>query len=82
MKAILETLTRWRTAILGAVFAAAAALPALLGAPEVLAIVPDKYKPYVIAAGYILLWLTRPRPAVLPTDPEVDMRKDRLGRGR
>ncbi|MBN9335786.1 hypothetical protein [Devosia sp.] len=82
MKRLLETLVRWRTAILGALFAAAAALPSLLGAPEVLAVVPAEYRPYVIAAGYILIWLTRPRAAVLPNDPEVDMRRDRLGKRR
>ena len=77
-----ETLVRWRTLILGWLFAAAAALPSLLGAPEVLAIIPAEYRSYAVAAGFILIWLTRPRAAVLPSDPEVDMRNDRLGRRR
>lgn len=72
---ILDTLIRWRTAILGFVLAAASALPALLGAPEILAIVPPEWRPYIIAAGFVAMYLTRHRPATRAHDPEVQVAK-------
>lgn len=76
MNKILDILIRWRTALLGVVFAAAAVLPAILNAPEVLAIVPEQYRPYLIAAGFILMYLTRPRAASRASDPEVKVAKE------
>lgn len=82
MKAILETLVRWRTWIVNAVLALLFALPAILNSPEVLAVIPSEYQRWFLVAAFLVnIWM-RPRPAVLPDDPEVDMRNDRLGRRR
>lgn len=70
-------LVKWRTLLAGWLFAGAAALPSLLGAPEVLAVVPAEYRPYVIAAGFLLMWLTRPRAAVLPDSLEASVSRVR-----
>lgn len=72
---ILDTLIRWRTAILGFVLATLSVAPALLNAPEILAIVPADWRPYVIAAGFLAMYLTRPRPASRAGDPEVQVAK-------
>lgn len=68
---MLDFIIRWRTALLGFVLAALSALPALLNAPEILAVVPAEWRPYVIAAGFLAMYLTRPRPATRASDPEV-----------
>lgn len=75
-------LVRWRTLVVGWLFAAAAALPALLNAPEVIAVIPAEYRPYVIAAGFILMWLTRPRAAVLPDSLEASVSRVRKAGAR
>lgn len=75
-------LVRWRTLVVGWLFAAAAALPALLNAPEVIAVIPAEYRPYVIAAGFILMWLTRPRAAVLPDSLEASVSRVRKAGSR
>lgn len=72
---IWDIIVRWRTAILGFVFAALSVLPALLNAPEIVAIVPVEWRPYVIAAGFIAMYLTRPRAASRAADPEVQVAK-------
>ena len=76
MNQILDVLIRWRTALLGALLALAAVLPAILNAPEVLAIVPEQYRPYLIAAGFIAMYMTRPRPATRAADPEVQVKRE------
>lgn len=73
MKHLIDYIIRWRTALLGALFALAAALPAVLNAPEVLAVVPDHYRPYIVALGFVLMYATRPRPATRAADPEVQV---------
>lgn len=45
-------------------------------------IIPPRFMPYVTLAIIIINVLMRPHPAVLPSDPEAGLRKDRLGRGR
>lgn len=80
MKAIIETLVRWRTWIVNAVLALLFALPAILNSPEILAVIPAEYQRWFLVAAFLVnIWM-RPRPAVLPSDPEVDMRKSRLGK--
>ncbi len=56
---------RFRTWLVnGAGFFLVAILP-LLGAPEVMAVIPPQYQKYVIAAAFIVnIWM-RPRPAVV-----------------
>ncbi|WP_449395606.1 hypothetical protein [Devosia riboflavina] len=80
MKAFIETLVRWRTWIVNAVLALLFALPAILNSPEILAVIPAEYQRWFLVAAFLVnIWM-RPRPAVLPSDPEVDMRKSRLGK--
>lgn len=47
----------------------------LLGAPEILAVVPDQYDRYLLAAAFIINILLRPRPANRQSDPEVIVAK-------
>lgn len=75
-------LVRWRTAVLGWLFAAAVALPSLLGAPEILALFPPEWRPYVTAAAFILVYLTRPRAAVLPDSLEASVSRARKAGAR
>jgi len=70
-----DLLIRWRTLILGFILAAASVLPALLNAPEILAIIPVEWRPYVVAAGFLAMYLTRWRPASRTADPEVQVAK-------
>lgn len=82
MTKLLETLARWRTWIVNLVLALLVIAPEILSSPEVLAIVPAEWQRWVLAAGFLANILMRPRAAVLPSDPEVDMRLDRLRKGK
>lgn len=83
METLWERLRRYRTWVFNAV-AGLLISPdlclALVGYDWSL-IIPPRFMPYVTLAIIIINVLMRPRPAVLPQDPEVDMRKDRLGKG-
>lgn len=72
---IWDIIVRWRTAILAFLLSAASVLPALLNAPEILAIIPSEWRPYVIAGGFLAMYLTRWRPAARADDPEVQVAK-------
>jgi hypothetical protein len=65
MQALWTQLVRFRTWLVnGAGFILVAVLP-LLGAPEIMAVIPPGYQKYVIAAAFVLnIWM-RPRPAVV-----------------
>jgi len=78
----LETLVRWRTWIVNLVLAILLIAPEILSSPEVLAIVPAEWQRWVLVAAFLVNILMRPRAAVLPSDPEVDMRRNRIGKGR
>lgn len=77
-----DTFVRWRTWLVNTVFLVLLTpelVVALLGF-DWKTIIPSQYMPYVTLAIIILnIWM-RPRPAVVSSDPEVDMRKDRIGR--
>lgn len=76
MTALLKSIARWRTWVVNMLLVFATLAPEILNAPEILALVPDKYQRLFLAALFLLnIWL-RPRPAVLPSDPEVQVRKD------
>lgn len=84
MRNFLDTLRRWRTWLFNAV-------AALLISPDLYLalagydwslIIPPRFMPYVTLAIILVNVLMRPRPAVLPDDPEVDMRRDRIERGQ
>lgn len=71
MKSFVKTLARWRTWIVNLLLAILTLAPEILNAPEVLAVVPQEYQRYFLVTIFLLnIWM-RPRPAVLPSDPEV-----------
>jgi hypothetical protein len=72
-----ELTVRFRTWIVNLVFALMIVAPELLNSPEVLAVIPAEYQRYVLAAAFLVnIWM-RPRPAVIKSDPEADMRARR-----
>lgn len=69
-----NTLRRWRTWIVNAFAFIIVALPDIINALLGFSwgtVVDQKYMPYVTIAIIVVNVLMRPRPAVLPTDPEV-----------
>lgn len=75
MTDFLKMLARWRTWVVNAILVMITLAPEVLNAPEILAVVPQDYQRYFLAGLFVLnIWL-RPRPAVLPSDPEVQMKK-------
>jgi hypothetical protein len=63
-------LARWRTWVVNTFLVALTLAPEVFNSPEILAIVPQDYQRYFLAFLFILnIWM-RPRPAVLPSDPE------------
>lgn len=75
MVKLFETLARWRTWVVNLFLAGVTLAPEILNSPEILAIVPQDYQRYFLAGLFLLnIWL-RPRPAVLPSDPEVQAKK-------
>lgn len=62
---------RLRTWIVNLALALLVLLPEIANSPEILAIVPKEFQRYFLAGLFLLnIWM-RPRPAVLPSDPEV-----------
>lgn len=75
MTSILKTVARWRTYVVNLILAFLVMAPEILNAPEILAIVPQDYQRMFLAGLFLLnIWM-RPRPAVLPSDPEVQVKK-------
>lgn len=75
MTSIFKTIARWRTWVLNMLLVLATLAPEVLNAPEILAIVPQEYQRMFLAGLFLLnIWM-RPRPAVLPGDPEVAIKK-------
>jgi len=71
----IQSAIRFRTWIVNLLLALATLAPEILNAPEILAVVPQDYQRYFLAGLFLLnIWL-RPRPAVLPSDPEVQIKK-------
>lgn len=61
---------RLRTWIVNITLALLVLLPEIANSPEILAIVPKEFQRYFLAGLFLLnIWM-RPRPAVLPSDPE------------
>lgn len=61
---------RLRTWIVNLALALLVLLPEIANSPEILAIVPKDFQRYFLAGLFLLnIWM-RPRPAVLPSDPE------------
>lgn len=62
---------RLRTWIVNLALALLVLLPEIANSPEILALVPQEFQRYFLAGLFLLnIWM-RPRPAVLPSDPEV-----------
>ncbi|PDT80568.1 hypothetical protein [Sinorhizobium sp. BJ1] len=77
MKKLFERIFRFRTWILNLVLTLAIVAPDLLNSPELLALIPAEYQRWVIAGAFLInIWM-RPRPAVLPSDPEVMRQEER-----
>ncbi|WP_449397147.1 hypothetical protein [Devosia riboflavina] len=74
INSIWDFIVRWRTRLFNGIGAAGAGRPAP-GAPEVQAVIPAKYLPYVIAAVFIINVLMRPRVAATKDDAEVQVRE-------
>lgn len=63
-----DTLVRWRTWIVNAGFAILLIAPDILQSREILALVPPKLAPWLIAAAFLInIWM-RPRAAVRAKD--------------
>lgn len=76
MTSIFKTIARWRTWVLNGLLVFATLAPEVLNAPEILAIVPQEYQRMFLAGLFVLnIWM-RPRPAVLPGDPEIQIKKE------
>ena len=67
---IWDIAVRWRTWLVNVSLALMLILPDLLNSPEVLAIIPESWTKYVIAAGFLLNILMRPRKAARARDFE------------
>jgi len=71
----IKTLARWRTYIVNSALAFVMVAPDLISSPELLAVIPEGWQKWAIAVGFLLnIWM-RPRPAVLPSDPEAVVSK-------
>ncbi|MBN9348257.1 MAG: hypothetical protein J0I48_19015 [Devosia sp.] len=67
---IWDTLVRWRTWLVNAVLAVALVAPEVLQAPELAALVPPHWRPWLIASAFLLNILMRPRKAARARDFE------------
>lgn len=73
LNSIFLTLARWRTYIVNIALALAFAMPEILNSPEVLAVIPAEWQRWFLVAAFLAnIWM-RPRPAVLPNDPEAQV---------
>lgn len=74
-KRLFHAAARWRTYVVNLVLALLVLLPELVNSPEILALIPADYQRLALAAAFLVnIWM-RPRPAVLPSDPEVQIKK-------
>jgi hypothetical protein len=65
-----EAVVRLRTWLFNGIGFVFIALLPLLGAPEIMSIIPVEYQKYVIALAFVInIWM-RPRPAVVKKDLE------------
>lgn len=82
MQIIWDFLVRFRTWLIGIAGIVAMMLPDLLvvsaqvlNAPQIIAVLPEGWKTWAGAIGFILLIWSRWRPATRAADPEVQVRK-------
>lgn len=76
LKTVARLIARFRTWVLNLLLAFAFAAPEIFNSPEVLAVIPREWQRWFLVAAFLLnIWM-RPRPAVLPSDPEVKIKKE------
>ncbi|MCW5722777.1 MAG: hypothetical protein KIS86_16700 [Devosia sp.] len=75
MTKVWDFIVRWRTRLFNGIGAFLVLIAPLMGAPEVQAVIPPAYLPYVIAAVFIINVWMRPRVAATKDDPEVQVRE-------
>jgi hypothetical protein len=63
MKKLWTEIVRWRTLLFNGIGAFLFAIAPLLGAPELLAVVPAQHQKWLILAVFIVNYWMRPRPA-------------------
>ena len=70
-----KKIARWRTWLVNSLLALAVVAPEIVNSPEILAVVPREWQRWFLVGVFLLnIWM-RPRPAVLPSDPEVQAKK-------
>jgi len=70
-----KKIARWRTWLVNSLLALAVVAPEIVNSPEILAVVPREWQRWFLVGVFLLnIWM-RPRPAVLPSDPEVQAQK-------
>ena len=65
MQALWTEIVRWRTLLFNGIGAFLFAIAPLLGAPELLAVVPAGYQKYLILTVFLVNYWMRPRPAAI-----------------
>lgn len=82
MSTFIDFIVRFRTWILGVAGIVAMFLPdlidlasQLLNAPQIVAVLPEGWKTWAAAVGFVLMIWSRPRPASRAHDPEVKVKK-------
>ena len=65
LKSLWHQIVVWRTALFNGVGVVLVAIAPLLGAPEILAVVPAGYQKYLILTVFLVNYWMRPRPAAI-----------------
>lgn len=58
-------IVRWRTLLFNGIGAFLVAVAPLLGAPEIIAIIPKQWLPWFMAGVFLINYWMRPRPAAV-----------------
>lgn len=82
MERLWDFVVRFRTWLIGVAGVTAVFLPdlvdlasQLLNAPQIVAVLPEGWKTWAAAIGFVLMVWSRPRPASRAADPEVKVKK-------
>lgn len=82
MNELWDFIVRFRTWLIGVAGIFAMFLPdlvdltsQLLNAPQIVAVLPEGWKTWAAAVGFVLMIWSRPRPATRAADPEVKVKK-------
>lgn len=80
LAAVWDKTVRFRTYLFNGAIVVAVLAPEILGAPEVIALIPEDLRPWAAALVFIINVLMRPWPAVRAADPEAQASKKKGGR--